>query len=545
MPSLTSYSSKRFLIVDDLPEMRSSLRSQVASLGCESVAVVANVRSALEQLASGAFDVILCDYYLGGGTDGQQFLEYVRSRRLISRGTLFLMITAEKSYSNVVTAAECLPDDYLLKPFTADTLQARLERLLEKKVRLAKVDAMQDKERWSDVVSACDEIIAARDRYQIDAMRIRGNALIAGGRTAEAVDFYKQVLGMRSMPWARFGLARALHAQGEIESCKENLNELIAEAPQLLSAYDLLGRVHLESGQAKEALDVLDQACTIAPNSLTRHRAIAKVAEEQADFGRVESALSQVIKKTRNSPLRETADIARLGNAFAELGQPDKAIELIEDAKKNFKKDASDPHLAAVESLAHHKAGRPELAAAALTRVLDHDPGALSQEVAVALAKACLASGQQDKGEALLKLVVQSNPDSKAAQSQVSDAMKAYGSAERAQALIRDGVQEVIALNNEAVRRGKAGELGEAAKMLTEAALRLPGNVQIVSNAAYALLLDIYTNGLDASKLRDALQFQKTAVGLNARYPKLAEIAELQRRIRSKFGQAPEAGETK
>lgn len=132
MATLTPYSNKSILILDDLPEMRSSLRSQVGSLGCERVAVSSNVKDALEQFKSNAFDVILCDYYLAGGTDGQQFLEFLRTRNIIGRGVLFVMITAEKNYESIVTAAECLPDDYLLKPFTADVLKMRLERLLEK-----------------------------------------------------------------------------------------------------------------------------------------------------------------------------------------------------------------------------------------------------------------------------------------------------------------------------------------------------------------------------------------------------------------------------
>lgn len=172
----TSCSDKNILILDDLPEMRSSLRSQVGSLGCENVSVSSTVKDALEQLRSKPVDVILCDYYLAGGTDGQQFLEFLRTREIIGRGVLFVMITAEKGYESVVTAAECLPDDYLLKPFTADTLKMRLERLLEKKKRLARVDQMQDKGDWSEVLAACNEIIAAKDRYLIDAMRIKGNA---------------------------------------------------------------------------------------------------------------------------------------------------------------------------------------------------------------------------------------------------------------------------------------------------------------------------------------------------------------------------------
>jgi tetratricopeptide (TPR) repeat protein len=543
MSVVTSYSTKKFLIVDDLPEMRSALRNQVGSLGCENVTVCGSVREALEKFSVERFDVVLCDYYLGPTTDGQHLLEYLRTKNLMSRGTVFIMITAEKSYEKVVTAAECLPDDYLLKPFTAETLKMRIERLLDKKVRLAKVDALQDKGLWSDVITACDEIIASKDRYQVDALRIRGNALLACGRSAEAVDFYKQVLETRPIPWARLGLARALHAQSELDSCKETLDALIADSPQLLAAYDLLGRAHMESGKPDDALAVLDQACAIAPNSLARHRTIAKVAEEHADFARVEKALNQVVKRTKNSPLRETADIARLGNAYAEMGEPDKAIELIDDARKNFKADVDDPHLAAIEAIAHQKAGRPELAKRALSKALGGDTAALPTDVAMSIAKACLATGQRQDGEVILKNVVQSTPESQRVQSSVSKLMRSHGLGDRAQTLIDESVREVILLNNEAVRRGKAGELAEAAKMLTEAAVRLPGNLQIVSNAAFALMVDVLANGMDADKLNAARQFAQSVAARNSAYPKLAEIADLQRQLVAKYGTAAEAPE--
>lgn len=547
MAIVTSYSKKRFLILDDLAEMRSSLRTQIASLGCDNVVVCSNVRGALEHLTSKQFDVILCDYYLGGGTDGQQLLEYLRTRELISRNTLFIMVTAEKGYESVVTAAECLPDDYLLKPFTADTLNLRIERLLEKKARLAKVNALQDKHQWNEVVSACDEIIGSRDRYQVDAMRIRGNALIAGCRNVEAVAFYRQVLAARSLPWAKFGLARALHAQGELAACKQALDELIVESPRFLSAYDLLGRAHLESGQAAAALDILDLASKVAPNSLSRHRAIAKVAEEQSDFTRVETALSHVVKRTRNSPLRDTADIARLGHALTELGEPDKAIALIEDAKTNFKSDLKNPHLAAIEALAHNKAGRPELAEKALERATgsDVDLGALPLEVSIQIAKAFLASGKTSEGEAVLKRVVQTDPDSQAVQALVTKLMNAHGSADRAQGLIQESQREVVTLNNEAVRRGQAGDFAEAARMLTEAADRLPGNAQIVANATFALLLDIFNNGIEQEKVDNARRFREMLRTLNPRHAKLADISSLQENIRKKFGVVAGLGESK
>lgn len=535
MANPPDYTDKRVLILDDLPEMRSSLRSQLSSLGCEKVSVSGNVKDALDLLRQHRFDVILCDYFLAGGTDGQQFLEFVRGRRLISRGTIFVMITAEKGYESVVTAAESLPDDYLLKPFTADALKARLERQLEKKLRLAKVDALQDKGQWAEVIAACDAIIAAKDRYLVDALRIKGNALTQSGRHAEAVGFYEQVLGMRVMPWARLGLARALLRCNERGRSRETLETLIAESPQLMAAYDLLGQLHTSEGEHEAALQVLDRACTISPNSLARHRAIATVAEEKGDFSRVEQALTLVLGRTRLSPLRETEDLARLSSAYTAMGDPAKAIGLIEEARVNFKDDANDPRLAAVEAIAQQQAGNPEKAAEALGRALQGDATRLPESVAMTVAKACLATGRQDEAEQLLKRVVQSNPDATATHAKVTALMHAHGIGERAEALVADGVREIIQLNNEAVRRAKAGELAEAAAMLTEAANRLPGNVQIVVNAAYALLYDIFSNGLDSDKLRAAQEFQQQAQAREPGHPKLAEIAELSARIRAKY----------
>lgn len=535
MSLINAYTSKRFLILDDLPEMRSSLRSQIGSLGCDNVTVSGTVKEALERFRDERFDVILCDYYLAGGTDGQQFLEYLRTRNLIGRGALFIMVTAEKNYESVVTAAECLPDDYLLKPFTAEILKIRLERLLEKKQRLVKVDQLQDRGDWAGVIRVCEEIIASRDRYLVDAMRIKGNALLMAGQAEKAVAFYEQTLTMRPMPWARLGLARALAQTGETARCKETLNALIEESPRLMAAYDLLGKVQMSEGKAGLALETLDRAREISPNSLARHRAIAGIAEVKGDFARVEQALAQVVQKTRNSPLRETEDIARLGNALIELGEPAKAVNLLEEARTNFKSDADHPLLAAVEAIAQQQTGQPEKAAAALARATKGELASLPPNVAMTVAKACLANGQTEAAQGIYKSLVQNNPESEALHNQISAALDDAGAAGLAQDLVASSIREVIHLNNEAVRKAKAGELSEAAAMLTDAAQRLPGNMQVVANASAALLAEIFTHGIDPVKLRQAQAFQRALQEKAPTHPKLAEIASLMQRIRDKY----------
>lgn len=535
MALTTNYSNKSLLILDDMPEARSSLRSQVGMLGFERVVVSGNARDALEQFRKHRFDVILADYYLGEGTDGQQFLEFLRTRHIIGRGVLFIMVTAEKRYESVVTAAECLPDDYLLKPFTAEVLKLRLERLLEKKQRLARIDKLQDRGDWAGVIAACDEIIEARDRYMVDAMRIKGNALLAAGRHDDAVVFYQLMLLERPLPWSKLGLARALHLRGDSQDSKDTLSGLIAEAPQLMAAYDLLGKVHLAAGDPDAALAVLDSACAISPNSLARHRAVASVAEEKGDFKRVEQALDKVVKRTRNTPLRETHDIARLGNALTELGEPAKAVSIIGEALTNYKGDAQDPMLAAVEAVAQQKAGNPDKARAALDRALQADATTLPVATTMAVAKACLSTGRHEEAQGILRKLVQTHHEATDLHQRVSTVLRDHGAAAIAESLVADSVNEIIQLNNDAVRRARAGELGPAAQMLTEAARRLPGNTQIVANAAAALYFDVLHNGLDAEKVRQAQVFQKAVQAAAPGHPKLAEIATLVAQIREKF----------
>src|SRR3989338_4350795 len=121
------------LLIDDIPEMRSSVRIQLADCGLERCDTARNVKEAVDRISAKRYDLIVCDYNLGQGADGQQLLELVRRRKILPLTTVFLMITGETGYEQVSTAAEYSPDDYLIKPFTSQTLQTRLERIIDKK----------------------------------------------------------------------------------------------------------------------------------------------------------------------------------------------------------------------------------------------------------------------------------------------------------------------------------------------------------------------------------------------------------------------------
>jgi DNA-binding response OmpR family regulator len=87
-------------------------------------------------MAAQRYDIILCDYNLGQGKDGQQVLEEARFREFMSPSTIFVMITAENTMDMFMGVLEYSPDDYLIKPFTKEALGKKLRDLIRKKENL-------------------------------------------------------------------------------------------------------------------------------------------------------------------------------------------------------------------------------------------------------------------------------------------------------------------------------------------------------------------------------------------------------------------------
>ena len=188
------------LLIDDIPEMRSAARIQLADCGLERCDEARNIKEAIEKLSASRYDLIICDYNLGQGADGQQLLELMRRRKILPLTTVFLMITGETSYEQVSTAAEYTPDDYLIKPFTSKILQTRLERIIDKKQALRPVYAhLGERGDRQKALAECDLMLAQPSRYALDLLRIKGELLLETQRNDDALALYREVLDQRAL----------------------------------------------------------------------------------------------------------------------------------------------------------------------------------------------------------------------------------------------------------------------------------------------------------------------------------------------------------
>jgi two-component system chemotaxis response regulator CheY len=116
------------LIVDDYKTMLKIIRNLLKQLGFTNVEEAMDGSEALGKLREGDFDLVISDWNMEPMT-GLQLLKEVRADDRL-RAVPFIIITAESKIENVVAAKEAGVSNYIVKPFNAATLKAKLTSVL-------------------------------------------------------------------------------------------------------------------------------------------------------------------------------------------------------------------------------------------------------------------------------------------------------------------------------------------------------------------------------------------------------------------------------
>lgn len=524
--------NKTGLLIDDMPEMRSSVRIQLADGGLEKCDQARNVKEAVERLTHKTYDLIVCDYNLGQGADGQQLLELLRRKHLLPLSTAFLMITGETGYEQVATAAEYSPDDYLLKPFTAELLRTRLIRILDKKEVLAPLfQHLGEKDNPVKALAACDALLAQNTRYSLEVLRCKGELLIAQNRNDEALALYESVLQQRSTPWAEVGKARVLAADGNDAAAKEHLTRSLQAYPNYLAAYDSLAEL-LEKTEPAAAQEIVEKSLAVAPTT-QRHRRLGALALENKDFARAEEAYKRAVEKDRTGFFKSHDDYAGLARSYSEQGKAQEALATVKDMGQHFSRSPElEARQAAVESQVYAKAGNAEAAKAALQKakqILQNNP--LDTSTQLEVAQACFASDDGDAAKDIIRNVAEDHQENEKVLQAARGVFSKAGLDTEGDVFLDDTRKRMVKLNNEAVALAKAGELGKAIAMLTEAADRLRNNCQVAINAALALLMHIHRNGMNTDHLSLAHRYILQARRANPEHARLPEVETFYRKV--------------
>ena len=120
----------KILVVDDFPTMRRIVRNLLKELGYSNVDEAEDGAAGLARLRGGGFDFVITDWNMPN-LDGLSMLQQIRADAALAHLPV-LMVTAESKKENIIAAAQAGANGYVVKPFTAATLDEKLTKILEK-----------------------------------------------------------------------------------------------------------------------------------------------------------------------------------------------------------------------------------------------------------------------------------------------------------------------------------------------------------------------------------------------------------------------------
>ncbi|MBW2091619.1 MAG: response regulator [Deltaproteobacteria bacterium] len=115
------------LVVDDFSTMRRIVKNILRQLNFKNILEADDGSTAVRILQSKKIDLIISDWNMPKMT-GIELLRHVRQAEDI-KDTPFILVTAEAQQENIIEAAKARVSNYIVKPFTAETLSEKIEKV--------------------------------------------------------------------------------------------------------------------------------------------------------------------------------------------------------------------------------------------------------------------------------------------------------------------------------------------------------------------------------------------------------------------------------
>ncbi len=416
----------RYLIVDDFDSFRLSMRQMLRNFGAEFIEVANSGATAIQRCTYEHFDVVLCDYNLGEGKNGQHILEELRHKKLLKRTSLFLMVTAETSKEMVMGAREYQPDAYLTKPINRAMLEKRLGSLVEQRRALLPINRAIDLENYPEAISLCVQALPKQAKYKTWLLKTLADLYQQVGDFSHARKIYDEVLTQRDLSWARLGKGKVLLAEQHFDEAISTLKSLIADHPDYIEGYDLLAQAQALQGKLSLAQDTLSKATDLSPNALLRQKHFAEIAQSNQDMATASEAWRRTVQLGAHSIHDNAEHYLGLGRSLCELSEGDasevgkahaeEAIAFLERVEKRF---PEAPEIVIRSRLIQSRVNMGQGDTASAEKCLQtvatdlEEPTNLSADTAIEYARTLFRLGRADEAKHLLaQLAAQHENDS-------------------------------------------------------------------------------------------------------------------------------------
>ncbi len=528
---IRTYAQKRCLVVDDVPDARAMLKRILVDFGATEVDTVGNAAEAIDLCLKRQYDIVIADYNLGQGKNGQQLLEELRYQGLLRNTALYIMITAESASHYVLHALENEPDDFLQKPVNRDSLRPRLDQALLKNEYLREIKQALDDDKIGRAIAAASAIVKKPHRFQNETRKILAELYLKNRQPDEAEAIYAGLDDERLPLWAELGLAKADYQRQHFDDAEKRLGAIIREHAYCVDAHDLLARVYEATHRANQSQHALQNAVKISPRSASRQRELGRVSLEINDENASVHAFRSAIKHSKNSCQEVPDDFVNLAEGLVRLSSKsseESAKALLDEAKTQLasaeKRYGKHPIVQMrsklIEAEMCAKAGDTEGAdsctadAIALHANMKYSViGNTSMQLCIECAKGFMARGCYDEGEAILQELARLNVDPEHA-IKIDKLLR--------EPATKEGMAYAAKRNKEGIDHYEKGDIEAALSSFQEVLRELPNHVGLNLNLIQALVGKTKMSALDDSELAMLNScFQRIgAIGENSNYYK-------------------------
>ena len=537
---------KKALVIDDMGAAVVIGKNMLLSLGASQVETASDYQLAFSKIAQKHYDIILCDFNLGIGLNGQQLLRDLRHINRLSYTTLFIVVSGERTHDIVLGTIECEPDGYIAKPFTQGDFKQRLTKLVEQQEIFLEFNQAQDQKDYDLAVKLAKMIMISQPRSRSLALRKTANMLYEQKRYQEARDLFEKALKLREdQTWAQIGRARCMAEMGANDQAIQAFQEIIQSNQLAVPAMDSLAICYERKKQKREALEMLIKSASYSPMSLDRQSWLSELSMEVGEIDTSVKACKMILKLAEGT-LKETpkhhdqyARTLRKAVAFTE--DPKKKAELIKEGREQLKlalkkyedNDAAREYLkfneAMFRSLEKFEQGKAEEAIAIIDAAVIRHKDLLKDDTLlnIDVAEAKLYADDRAGAEQLLREVMKQYPDNKVLLDRIHN-------------IIDSPIpyhQRIII--SELNRKGRTeyddGHYEEALRSFRKALEIYPQHPAINLNAVQVMLKMIEAGQRSANAYREAKQYLDASVTLELEHPEYERKEAFKRFLKKKM----------
>jgi len=318
----------------------------LSSFGAQNIDMSSTADDAITKCTYDSYDVILCDFNLGHGKNGQQILEELRIKKRLKHTHIFIMITAETAKDVVLGTREYQPDGYIAKPITRTVLEQRLGLLLTQQRLLKPINREIDLENYAKAITLCQQELESGTRYKSWCYQTLAKLYDLLGDTGNATKIYSDVLATRDLPWARLGMGQILNQEQHYDQAKDCFITVLKTNPNMIEAYDSLSHSYWKLGQKSAAQKTLQSAADLSPRIIPRQEKLGSICLNNQDLEAASNAFRQAVQYAENSVHEKADHYLNLGRCLSDLSEGDtsengkirasEAVKVLDTASNKF-----------------------------------------------------------------------------------------------------------------------------------------------------------------------------------------------------------------